>query len=113
MATRRRFLAAAAGAGLAVGAGALGVDRLLADAGTAPVVLGPPVAGLPARQHAWNQALTHDAAGNPIAARHARLLMLDLAGSPSAEATRRLEAGLRGLERHFTWGPGGLLFTLG
>lgn len=113
MATRRRFLTAAAGAGLAIGAGGIGLDRLLADDRAAPVVLGPPVAGLPARQHAWNQALMHDTAGNPVSARHARLLMLDLAGSPSAEATRRLESSLRTLERHLDWGPKGVLFTLG
>jgi hypothetical protein len=111
--TRRRFLAAAAGAGLAIGAGGIGVDRLLADDRNAPVVLGPPVADLPPRQHAWNDALAHDPAGNPVAARHARLLMLDLAGAPDAERTRRLEASLRTLEHEFPRGPEGLLFTLG
>jgi hypothetical protein len=113
MLSRRRFLAAAAGAGLAAGAGGFGLDRLLSGSSEAPVVLGPQPAGTPLRQHAWNTALAHDAAGNPVAARHARLLMLDLKGAPSAETARRLEASLRTLERRYPWGPGGLLFTLG
>ena len=99
MVSRRRFLAVAAGAGLAVGAGGVDLDRLLADDATAPVALGPLRRGLPTRQHAWNHALRHDAAGNPVAARHARLLMVELTSAPSAESTRRLEASLRTLER--------------
>jgi dye decolorizing peroxidase len=111
--TRRGFLAAAVGAGVTVAAGGYGLDRLLSDGPASRVALGPRRAGLPRRQHAWNHVLAHDDAGNPVAARHARLLLLDLKTEPDAAAARRLEASLRTLERRYPYGPDGLLFTLG
>jgi hypothetical protein len=115
--TRRRLLLG--GAGLAAGAAAAGVglDRALSS-GAAPVAvprvaLAAPVAGLPARQHAWTATLAHDTDGNPVAPRYDRLLFFDVHGRPTPAYARLLEASLRTLEHGYRWGPGGLLFTAG
>jgi hypothetical protein len=115
MLTRRRlFLGAAAVAagGAAVG---VGIERALSDNSkpVALVPLGTQPAGLPERQHAWTATLARDADGNPIAPRFDRLLFFDVNGSPSPAHARLLEAALRTLERTYTWGPSGLLFTAG
>jgi hypothetical protein len=113
MLTRRRFIlgataAAAGGTALAVG--------LVSESGDAgehlpDVVLGPPKAGLPERQHAWEATLRTDSFGNPIAPRHDRLLFFDVVGAPTPEHARILEAALRTLEHAYRWGPGGMLFV--
>ncbi|MGH3003495.1 MAG: DUF7405 family protein [Gaiellaceae bacterium] len=109
--TRRRLLAAAAG--LALGGGsAAELDRLLTQH-PAPAPLGSAPEGLPERQHAWEGTLTSDEHGNTISPRHDRLLFFDTNGSPTHDRADRLEAVLRTLERRFTRGPGGLLFTVG
>jgi dye decolorizing peroxidase len=111
--TRRRFLAGAtaAGLGLAGGVAAL-IDRLLSGGGGAAGLGGEP-AGLPPRQHAWDAVLARDTYGNAVAPRHVRLLFLDVAGTPSPDSARALEAALRTLERRYPWRPEGLLFTVG
>ncbi len=76
------------------------------------VPLGDSAAGLPPRQHAWNASLAVDEAGNTIAPRFHRLLMLDVRSSGD-DSVRRLESALRTLERTLDWGPAGLLFVLG
>ncbi len=68
---------------------------------------------LPERQFAWDEVLRRDASGNAVAPKFDRLLLLDLAGSPTAEHANRLEETLRTLEREHDWGPDGLLFVLG
>jgi hypothetical protein len=103
--TRLRFLAAAAG--LVAGGG----EAAAALAGR-PRALGEQPTGLPERQHAWNAGLAKDTYGNAVAPRFDRLLFFDVAGRPSADAVRQLEASLRGLEGLYPWNHRGLLFTL-
>ena len=107
--TRRRFLFG--GAALAA---AIELDAHPAQRGAGHVrgAVGHQPAGLPVRQHAWNDTLARDADGNPIAPRHDRLLFFDVAGRPSLRHVAHLEAVLRTLERRFRWGPDGLLFLV-
>jgi dye decolorizing peroxidase len=111
--TRRRFLAGAtaAGLGLAGGSAAL-IDRLLSRGGSGGA-LGREPAGLSPRQHAWDAVLARDTSGNAVAPRHVRLLLFDVAGTPSPGSALTLEAALRTLERRYPWAPDGLLFTVG
>ncbi len=110
--TRRRFVVAATGAGLGLAGGAAALlDHLLSGGGGG--ALGSEPAGLPSRQHAWNAVLARDAHGNAVAPRHVRLLFFDVAGTPSPDSARTLEAALRTVERLYPWGPDGLLFTVG
>jgi hypothetical protein len=115
MLTRRRFIlgataAAAGGTALAVG---LESEHDHAATPQPHVVLGPPKAGLPSRQHAWEATLRTDSFGNPIAPRHDRLLFFDVAGTPTPGHARILEAALRTLEDAYVWSPSGLLFVAG
>ena len=111
---RRRFLAlAAAATGLALGGGALALERLFGGSSPTAQPLGEEPAGLPARQHAWTATLARDEHGNPVAPRFHRLLLANLDGRPGGGDVRRLEAALRTLERTYPWGPAGLLFVVG
>lgn len=105
---RRRFLAAAAVAGLAGG-----LTGGIAEAAEALAPLPPPRAGLPVRQHAWDAYLAKDAYGNAVAPRFDRLLFFDVMGKPTVQSARTLESALRSLERTYPWGHDGLLFTVG
>jgi len=110
--TRRRFLigaGAVAAAGIAAG---VAVDTRNASGNAVPLVpLPAQPAGLPIRQHAWQQTLTPDAFGNPTPPRFDRLLLFDVKGTATPNSARLLEAALRELERSYPWGPSGLLFT--
>jgi hypothetical protein len=112
--TRRRFLSRAgllAAGGAAV---ALGLDRAMSPVKPRPpVALGTQPAGLPERQHAWTATLARGANGNPLAPRYDRLVFFDVEGTATRASARTLEAALRTLERTYTWGPKGLLFTVG
>ncbi len=108
--SRRRFLAAAAG--LLAGGSTLGTATAAA-AEREFALLGTQPAGLPDRQHAWAATLASDEHGNPISPRFDRLLFFDALAAPTANDVRTLEAAMRALERTFSWGPKGLLFTLG
>jgi len=112
--TRRRLLIRA-GALVAGGAAvAAGLDRVLGSSNALPAVtLGAQPAGLPARQHAWTSTLARDVYGNSIPPRYDRLLFFDVRADPTPGHARVLEAALRTLERTFSWGPAGLLFTVG
>jgi hypothetical protein len=115
MLTRRRFIigaTAVAAGGAAVG---VGLERASSENAkpVALVDLGTQPAGLPERQHAWTETLARDQYGNPISPRFDRLLFFDINGPPSAARARMLEAALRTLERTYSWGPSGLLFTAG
>jgi dye decolorizing peroxidase len=111
--SRRRFLI---GAGTVAAAGiAAGVAVDARKAGGAPVPhvkLPAPEAGLPLRQHAWNQVLKTDQFGNATPPRFDRLLLFDVRGTPTPGYVRLLEASLRQLEHEYPWGPDGLLFTV-
>ncbi len=109
--TRRRFLAAAAG--VVAGGGAVGAGLASQDEAAKLVPLGAQPAGLPPRQYAWVGTLAKDAYGNAISPRFDRLLFFDVLNHPTANDVRVLEASLRTLERTYSWGPGGLLFTAG
>jgi hypothetical protein len=110
--TRRRFLVGA-GAILAGGvSAAVAAHRATASVEVPSVPLGTQPAYLPARQHAWSRWLHRDEYGNPLAPRYDRLLFFDVRGRPTAAYARLLESRLRTLERHFRWGPDGLLFTV-
>jgi hypothetical protein len=120
--TRRRFLIG--GATLVAGgaAAAIVVEETTGSSSThspagqpaLPLVApGHQPAGLPVRQHAWEDTLAVDADGNRVAPRHDRLLLFDVRGTATDRHARVLEAALRTLERRFEWGPAGLLFTAG
>ncbi|WP_137290168.1 DUF7405 family protein [Natronorubrum halophilum] len=68
---------------------------------------------LPARQHAWNDALPRDDDGNVRPAEHHVLVPLSLDTEPNDDARERVEAALRTLERAYERSNEGLLFTLG
>ncbi|CQH52329.1 uncharacterized protein HHUB_1831 [Halobacterium hubeiense] len=106
--SRRAFLKSAVAIG---GASALAacVDREDADI---PAGVDDP-ASLPERQHAWNDALSRDDAGNALPPRHHALVHLDLDGEPTDEARETVETALRALERAYERSNDGLLFTLG
>jgi hypothetical protein len=109
---RRGFLIG----GLAGGAAVAGITIATHQTSgtTVPLVdLGAEPAGLPSRQHAWQDTLSTDRYGNPIAPRYDRLLFFEVGGHPTPRHARMLEASLRTLERAFRWGPSGLLFTAG
>jgi hypothetical protein len=110
--TRRRFLVGA-GASAAVSAlSGFASKRAAAEVVVPAVRLGSQPAGLPMRQHAWAWWLRRDQFGNPLAPRFDRLLFFDVRGRPTPGYPLLLESRLRTLERHFGWGPQGLLFTV-
>jgi hypothetical protein len=67
---------------------------------------------VPARQHAWNEALSTDDHGNHVLPRHHVFALFDYDGDPDDDRERVSEA-LRSLERAYRWQPEGLLFTVG
>jgi hypothetical protein len=67
---------------------------------------------LPIRQHAWNDRLRRDSAGNELPPRHFRLFMLDLDVSPSDSAAETVELAMRTLEDAYAFDSGGLLHML-
>ena len=122
--SRREFVKAAVAIG---GAGALSACQTREYDGTPTPPRGDPAAR-PARQHAWNDALTADEHGNRVPPRHHLLLYLDYAGEgdesgatstdgpgppPTRDDRDRVRAALRSLDRAFAWDPAGLLFTVG
>lgn len=108
--TRRRFAVGAA-AGVVAGAGAAAwlTTRGGEETPDRPATL-PPPARRPDAQHAWNDALRHDEHRNPLLPRHHRILLLELAATPDADAALRLEVALRTLEH--AHGPRELLTLL-
>jgi hypothetical protein len=64
------------------------------------------VSRLPEAQHAWKATFAADDEGRPVAPRFHRLLMLEVAGTPTA--AEHLETALRELQRGFAYGPAGL-----
>ncbi|WP_336339558.1 DUF7405 family protein [Haloarcula brevis] len=96
-------------------AGLSGCSSLLARQASSPTGdLDPnPRAGeLPVRQHAWNERLRSDAAGNDLPPRHFRLFMLDLDTEPSDAAAETVELAMRTLEDAYEFDSGGLLHML-
>ena len=67
---------------------------------------------LPDRQHAQSAYVRRDDHGNPLLPRHHRVLLLDLAASPSVETGQTIERAMRALEGAFEWAPDGLFHLL-
>lgn len=67
------------------------------------------------RQHAWDAHEATVATGNTAQPAGSLLLRLDYTGTgePSPGHRRQVESALREIERHFAWGAGGVLFTMG
>jgi len=110
--SRRSFLKSA----VAVG-GAVGLSACLGQEGSdedVPRGSADP-SSLPERQHAWNEVLATDEAGNVLNARHHVLVLLSLPGDqPPTDAMRStVEAAFRSLDRAYARGNQGLLFTVG
>jgi len=105
---RREFVKSAVAIG---GASALAACL---DRGSPDIPTGTTNGGsLPERQHAWNDVLSTDDAGNPVAPRHRVLLLLDYTGDvPTSDDRKTVENALRSLERAYEWSDDGLLFTL-
>lgn len=68
---------------------------------------------LPSRQHAWNDRLSTDDAGNVRPPTHHVFLGLSLGREPTPDARAAVADALRAVERRLAWGPEGVLFTLG
>jgi len=107
--SRREFVKAA----VAIG-GSAALSACLDRESTPDLQTGDP-ASVPARQHAWNDALPRDDHGNVRMARHHVLLLLDYAGDemPDAGDRETVETALAALERAYQWDNEGLLFTVG
>ncbi|MFB6108081.1 MAG: Tat pathway signal protein [Haloplanus sp.] len=69
---------------------------------------------LPERQHAWNDHLATDDAGNPAPPAHRLLLLLNYrnAGTPTSDERATVESALRTLDRAYAWRHDGLLSVM-
>lgn len=111
MVSRRRVIAQLAGATSA--AGLSGCTRLLTRSGASiDLPPNPRADELPDRQHAMNDALRTDEAGNPVLPRHHTVLLLDLGRPPTVDHARTVELAMRELEAAFDWSHDGLLHRL-
>ncbi|QLD86417.1 twin-arginine translocation signal domain-containing protein [Natronomonas halophila] len=108
--TRRRFLKAA----VAVG-GTAGLSACL-DITDEPVPEGvDDPSTLPARQHAWRDAMATDEHGNPVLPQHHAFLYIDLdeSGEPSDETRAAVDEALSVLDRAYERSSAGLLYSIG
>lgn len=69
-------------------------------------------ADVPVRQHALNEFVRTDDAGNPLTPRHHRVLLLRLRGPPSRDAARTVERAMRTLDAAYDWSSSGLFHAL-
>ncbi|QCC52031.1 DUF7405 family protein [Halapricum salinum] len=113
--SRREFAKAAVAIG---GASALAacMEREGEGTPTVDVPEGPDdLSSLPARQHAWNDALATDDHGNTLNARHHVLLYLEYGGegTPTDDDRSTVEDALQSLEHAYERSNEGLLLTIG
>jgi len=113
--SRREFAKAAVAIG---GASALAacMEREGEGTPTVDVPEGPDdLSSLPARQHAWNDALATDDHGNTLNARHHVLLYLEYGGegTPTDDDRSTVEDALQSLEHAYERSNEGLLSTIG
>ena len=113
--SRREFAKAAVAIG---GASALAacMEREGEGTPTVDVPEGPDdLSSLPARQHAWNDALSSDDHGNTLNARHHVLLYLEYGGqgTPTDDDRSTVEDALQSLEHAYERSNEGLLLTIG
>ncbi|WP_276247156.1 Tat pathway signal protein [Haladaptatus sp. YSMS36] len=108
--SRRAFVKSA----VAIG-GATALSACLDREENPDVPSGPSdLSSYPARQHAWNDALTRSEAGNVLMPKHHLLLPLRYTGDgPTDEERETVEAALQSLEHAYARGNDGLLFTVG
>jgi len=106
--SRRAFLQSAVAIG---GASALAACMDREDVSVPAGVEDP--GSLPSRQHAWNEHLDRDDAGNALPPRHHALLHLEYDGLPTDADRETVTSALRTLERAYEWSSDGLLFTVG
>ncbi|MFW5939060.1 MAG: DUF7405 family protein [Halolamina sp.] len=107
---RRAFVKSA----VAIG-GAAALSACLNRGPDLDVPTGPddPAAAFPERQHAWNEFLPSDDAGNNHHPRHRVLLALDYGdGTPTDDERETVEAALAGVERAYERSAAGLLLTI-
>lgn len=108
---RRISRRALLGGGITAAAGGVVAALLGRDE---PVSLPAVPAGLPVRQHAWNDRLPTDEHGNVLAPKFHKLLLFDVDGDPSPRHVRKLEACLRRLDATVPMNPdGGALLLVG
>jgi hypothetical protein len=108
--SRREFVKAA----VAIG-GASALSACMARESAPDLPQGPDdLSTLPTRQHAWNEFLGVDEAGNHLGPRHRVLLYLRYAhdGTPISEDRQTVEKTLRTLERSYPHSHDGLLFSI-
>lgn len=67
----------------------------------------------PRRQHAWNEALDTDDAGNYRLPTHHVLVAFDLLDEPTPEDAATVESAFRSVEKAYGYDSNGLLFTVG
>lgn len=96
---------------VAVG-GSTALAACVNDPDTSTVPTGSP-ADRPARQHAWNDALSADEDGNLRPPEHHVLLPLRLATDVDPDGRDQVESTLRSLESAYAYDTEGLLFALG
>ena len=107
-ASRRAFLKSAVALG-----GATALSACLSRA-EEPIPTGTTdPSSLPARQHAWDDALPRDDAGNVVLPRHQVLLYLDHDGVPDAAARETVEAALTTLDGAYERSNEGLIHSIG
>ena len=108
--SRRSFVAAAVSVG-----GSLGLSACLGTERDPDLPRGPTdLSTLPERQHAWNDVLSTDEAGNVVAPRHRLVLLLDLTtdGVPAEDTRERMRRTFDVLDRAYHRSNDGLLFTV-
>lgn len=98
--------------GLVAVGGTTGLAACLGATDNPPVPSGSP-SDRPARQHAWNDALSTDEDGNDVLPKHHVLLPLRLEAAADETAREQVESALRSLERAYAYDHEGLLFVIG
>ena len=98
--------------GLVALGGATGLSACMAVTDSSDVASGDP-SERPARQHAWNDALTTHKDGNHLLPEHHVLVPLRLVTAPDEAASTQLESAFRSLERAYAYASEGVLFAVG
>ena len=108
---RRAYLKAAVATG-----GAAGLSACLgAFEDEEPIPTGEGPSARPTRQHAWNEFVRTDEAGNTLLPKHQVLLYCTLPGDgpPGEGAREAVAASLDAVDRAFAWGAEGVLHSVG
>lgn len=109
---REYFKRLVAVGGTAALAACLDAQSETPDEESTPIPNGDP-SERPPRQHAWNEALDTDNAGNHRLPNHHVLVAFDLLDDPGSEDSATVESAFRSLESAYGYDSNGLLFTVG